>query len=568
MVVTRVLLVSVVVAGLAGPRTLAQQTLRASVDSSGVQGNDDSSIPQISADGHVVTFSSLASNLVAGDTNSAWDVFAHDLVSGITERVNVDSAGNQSVGDDPFSGFQEVSISADGQIVAFVSVASDLVAGDGNATADILVHDRTTGITERVSVDSSGGEGNGGSGSPALSADGNLVAFVSAASNLVSGDTNGRFDTFVHDRSTGITERVSVDSSGTEANLDCDLPSISSDGRFVVFVSPASNLVAGDTNRAWDVFLHDRTTGTTERVSLNSNGVQGNRDSGWFISAAAISDDGRLVAFGSVATNLVAGDTNNKWDVFVRDRAAGKTKRVSVDSSGVEGNDDSAGVGLRPISMSGDGRFVAFYSVASNLVASDLNATGDAFVHDRVSGITECVSVNIGGVPGNAISFAPAISADAETVAFGSSADDLVSGDTNSATDVFVRERCDALWNNYGAGWPGTLGIPAFTSRADPILGSTLTLDLADSLGSATPGLLFVGLARASIPSAWGGDLLVLPAFVNSISVPAAGASFTGTIANDPSLCGVAVDLQAIEGDPGATRGVSFSPGLELILGY
>ncbi len=225
--------------------------------------------------------------------------------AGTTTRVSVDSAGGQA---NDFSGAApsisvDTSISADGRFVVFQSDATNLVAGDTNGASDVFVHDRQTGTTTRVSVDSAGHEATGlypASGDPAISADGRFVAFDSNATNLVAGDTNSAYDIFVHDRQTGTTTRVSVDSAGNQANgYD---PSLSADGRFVAFTSGASNLVAGDTNGASDVFVHDRQTGTTTRVSVDSAGWQAYS----FSHLPSISADGRFVAFASNATNLVA----------------------------------------------------------------------------------------------------------------------------------------------------------------------------------------------------------------------------------------------------------------------
>src|SRR5438552_5705991 len=190
------------------------------------------------------------------------------------------------------------------------------------------------------------------------------------------------------------TERVSVDSGGTEAN-DASLSSaLSADGRFVAFDSAATDLVAADTNGVSDVFVHDRQTGATERVSVASGGAQGNGSSGLigFAFPPALSADGRFIAFVSFATNLVAGDTNGATDVFVHDRLTGTTERVSVASGGTEGNDASLGFAL-----SADGRFVAFQSDATNLVAGDTNGATDVFVHDRQTGTTERATVATGG---------------------------------------------------------------------------------------------------------------------------------------------------------------------------
>src|SRR3989440_135688 len=170
------------------------------------------------------------------------------------------------------------------------------------------------------------------------------------------------------------TKRVSVDSLGAQGIGDSEGPSISAHGRFVAFYSSAANLVAGDTNGARDVFVRDRKTGKTTRVSVDSHGAQANGDS----VAASISADGRLVAFLSSASKLVGGDTNGARDVFVRDRKARKTRRVSVDSHGAQGK----GASFVP-SISANGRFVAFSSVASNLVAGDTNTVSDVFVRGR-----------------------------------------------------------------------------------------------------------------------------------------------------------------------------------------
>jgi Tol biopolymer transport system component len=289
--------------------------------------------------------------------------------------------------------------------------------------------------TTRVSVDSAGAEGNDYSHDPAISADGQIVAFQSNATNLVAGDTNGASDAFVHDRSTGLTERVSVDSSGAEANSYSYRAAISADERSVAFHSFASNLVSGDTNGTWDIFVHDRSTGLTERVSVDTTGTEGN-DKSSDLDRPVISSDGRYVAFSSLATNLVAGDTNAKADVFLRDRQLGTTARVNVDSGGAEA-DDSGGYP----SISSDGLLVAFTSSATNLVAGDTNATNDAFVRDRALATTERVNLGFDGREADGPAFSPSISADGRYVAFESDASNLVPGDTNGVRDVFVRDR-------------------------------------------------------------------------------------------------------------------------------
>jgi Tol biopolymer transport system component len=237
--------------------------------------------------------------------------------------------------------------------------------------------------TTRVSVSSDGGQGEDGhSLRPSISADGRYVAFASGASNLASGDTNGYDDIFVHDRQTGQTTRVSVASDGSQENGSSWSPSISADGRYVAFASEASNLVSGDTDGYDDVFVHDRQMGQTTRVSVASDGTQGNHDSGHW-GGSSISAGGRYVAFESWASNLVDSDTNSYDDVFVHDRQTGHTARVSVTSDGTQGNGESRGYP----SISADGRYVAFESGASNLVSGDTNDYSDVFVHERVGPI-------------------------------------------------------------------------------------------------------------------------------------------------------------------------------------
>ena len=348
--------------------------------------------------------------------------------TGTIERVSVSSAGAEA---DSISYLP--AITPDGRTIAFQSEASNLVTGDTNWVHDIFVRDRQSGVTTRVSVSSSGIESNEMSDRPSISSDGRYVAFYSYASNLVANDTNEAYDVFVHDRQTGQTTRVSVSSAGAQGNAPSFQPALSYDGRYVVFYSDASNLVDGDTNNKDDVFVHDRQNGQTTRVSVNSAGEQGNSDS----YICDISGDGRYVAFHSWASNLVTGDSNNTGDVFVRDLVDNQTTRVSLSSSGDQGNASSSFP-----SISSDGRYVAFWSAANGLIDQDDNGWQDIFVHDRQTGQTTSVSVTAAGATGNGSSYRPAISDDGRYVAFESYANDLVTGDTTfSSTDMFVRDR-------------------------------------------------------------------------------------------------------------------------------
>jgi Tol biopolymer transport system component len=543
-------------ASLLAASAAGQDTTRVSVGSAGGEADSYNQSPSISTDGRLVAFHSYASNLVVGDTNAYCDVFVHDRATGVTLRVSVDSSGAEANSES-----HGAAISADGQVVAFVSLANDLAIGDTNRTWDVYVHELASGVTELVSVDSSGASGNGPSGAPAISADGRIVAFTSWADNLVAGDTNRTIDVFVHDRATGITERVSVDSTGAEGDDSSLSPALSSDGQVVAFQSFAANLVAGDANEQPDVFVRDRSTGVTARVSVDSSGLEANARSG----SPALSADGQVVAFDSSASNLVAGDANASCDVFVHDRASGATERVSVDSTGAEKD----GASLQPC-LSADARIVTFESDAGDLVADDANGARDVFMHDRTAGTTERVSVQSSGGPGDAGSCNSKVSADAGVVAFESSATNLVTGDGNGVADVFVHERCStaASWSNFGAGFPGTDGVPTLTAAQNPVLGTTVSIDLSNSYGRPTLGLLLLGYQRAALHSGWGGDLLVDATIAMEFSFWYGGNTFTGDIAGDPALCGTQIDLQAIEADPGAARGVSFTPGLELVLGH
>jgi archaellum component FlaF (FlaF/FlaG flagellin family) len=409
------------------------QVERVSIASDGTEANGPSGGfgswgPAISANGRYVTYNSDASNLVPGDTNEASDIFVFDRQTRATERVSVASDGTEANGG---SGF-DYDISADGRYVAYWSDASNLVPADTNGFADVFVFDRQTSTTERVSIASSGTEANQTSFFPAISDDGRYVTFESIASNLIPGDTNGAVDVFVFDRETNTTERISVASNGTQGDHHSRSPAISADGRYVTFESEATNLVPGDTNEANDVFVFDRETHTTTRVSVASDGTQANSFS-WF--EPAISGDGRYVTFESLATNLVPGDTNEANDVFVFDRETHTTTRVSVASDGTEGN-GPAGSGIPAISA--NGRYVTYVGASTNLIPGDTNDTADVFVFDRETHTTTRVSIASDGAQSNGFSSLPDISADGRSMVYVSEATNLVPGDTNGTQDVFV----------------------------------------------------------------------------------------------------------------------------------
>ena len=325
---------------------------------------------------------------------------------------------------------QQSAVSSDGRYVVFQSEASGFVQGDTNGLADVFVRDRLTNTTKRVSKASSGAQGNGFSGEPSISANGRRVVFRSAANNLVVGDTNHTSDLFVRDLVTNSTTRVNVASNGAQDNSGGGLGgSISADGRYVAFFSDGINLVPGDTNRTLDVFVRDLLTKTTERVSVRSDGSQHPYSS----RSAAISGDGRFVAFYS--TRVTPDSDQSASELYVRDRLLKTTKRVAAISCCVSGGDF-------PASFSADGRYLAFDSRLDNLVAGDTNNASDVFVSDLATSTITRVSVASSGVQGQGGSGSsmPSISADGRYVAFVSSATNLVGGDTNKSYDIFLRD--------------------------------------------------------------------------------------------------------------------------------
>ena len=478
-----------VLALLPGSSAWAQTTARVSVSSLGIEGDGQSGSPSISGDGRYVAFDSFARNLVPGDLNFQTDVFVHDRQNGTTVCASSPPGGPYGFGES-----YAPSISADGRFVAFRSSAWNLVPFDANGLVDILVHDRVAGTCELASVATNGTQANGNCFYSSISADGRFVAFGSFATNLVPGGTNGQFQLFVRDRLAGTTDLVSVDSNGAQANQGADGPTISADGRFVAFQSISDNLVPLDTNGTTDVFVRDRLNGTTEGVSVQPGGfeVMGESDS------PAISADGRFVVFRSRAGNLVPGDTNGFEDLFVRDRLAGSTERVSVGPGGDQANAPS----WMP-DISADGRFVAFASSATNLDAGDPNGVDDIFVRDRESGTTTRASVSSGGALADAVSFRPSVSDDGQRVAFQSTATNLVPGDTNVRDDVFVRDlragsEVHAFTLTCAPGTGAVIACPCWNPPGGPDRGCEnsaatggATLDASGSTGLASDGLVF-----------------------------------------------------------------------------
>jgi len=444
-------------APVAAPMAATPQTQLVSVNLAGTDGSGDVGAYTISADGRFVAFTTGASDVVAIDTNAGAgrpiaDVFVRDLQTETTTLVSVNRDGTDSGNDN--SG--EPAFSADGRFVAFSSSATDLVAthAHGSQGANVFVRDLQTGTTVLASINGNWTDsGNGGSGHPSLSANGRFVAFLSGASDLVANDTNGQDDVFVRDLQAGTTVLASINRAGTNGgNGRTGTPLLSAAGRFVAFPSLANDLAVNDTNGTSDIFVRDLQIGTTELVSVNQAGTHSGNGASSDIGAGfgfALSPDGRFVAFSSSASDLVLTDTNETDDVFIRDLQAAATTLVSIDQAGTNsGNRESSNP-----SVSADGRFVAFEGQANDLVATDTNGTGDVFVRDLQTATTTLVSVNRFGAnsANNGAFFGrpnlSPMSADGRWVAFSSQSSDLVATDTNagqpapdSTIDVFVRD--------------------------------------------------------------------------------------------------------------------------------
>lgn len=401
-----------------------------SLATSGRSGNAASNGVVTNVDGSVIAFYSDASNLVPGDTNQVRDIFVRDLRSGTTHRVNLGQGSAQANAPSHAAGGPPA-LSGDGTIVVFYSSATNLVEkGDTNGFSDIFVYDRSTERLTMISLTPGGQQANGDSLAPDIDAAGRFIAYQSLASNLVDGDTNGVSDIFVHDRVTGTTERAC--GAGVEPNGSSFSPSISACGQFVAFASAASNLVEGDSNRLIDVFVCNRRTGEIDRVSVGDGGRQGNGIS----ILPDISGSGCFVAFKSEASNLVPDDRNNRVDVFLRNRGAGVTELISEAFSGGSANDASF-----PPSITSDGRFVAFGSAATNLLIGDVNSFPSLYVRDRLTGAFRLVDVNDAGqqANGGTPDVPPSISGDGTQIGFVSAASNLTPPgvDLNSTNDVF-----------------------------------------------------------------------------------------------------------------------------------
>ncbi|MEM6363212.1 MAG: FG-GAP-like repeat-containing protein [Planctomycetota bacterium] len=411
----------------------ALSTTHPDITGNGSSGNPAGSRRAISDDGRFVVFSSLANNLIVDDTNQASDIFVHDRQLNLTTRVSTDSLDAQSNGDS-----FDPAISGDGKFVVFRSRARNLNPVSNSGYSNIFLKNLETGQLVLVSAGYDGTQAYANSSSPVISSDGRYIAFESDASNLVPEDTNRTRDVFVSDMIDGTTKRVSVNANGVEGDgLSLD-PSISNDGRRIAFQSYARNLVDDDFWGNADIFVKDMDTGAISRVSTNSDGEEANYHS----VSPAISGDGNFVVFESYASNLVSTDTNGRSDIFRKSIVDGILERVSTDYIGTQSNGDS----FDP-TISDDGRYVGFYSAGSILIGDDTNSRYDVFVKDTLLGDIRRASIDVDGEEVRTHSQFPSLSHDAQYILFSNSSGALVPGVTNSASNIFISRLLDPEGN-------------------------------------------------------------------------------------------------------------------------
>lgn len=422
-----------VAGSLSGVHYLQAHIVRASIDSNGVEGNNHSSLPALSGDGRLVVFTSQADNLVTGDTNGVADVFVKDLVTGEIVRASTDSNGVQGNATST-----RASISEDGRYVVFESVSTNLVAGDTNGKTDVFLKDLQTGETTRVSIDKNGAEGDEDSDKAKISANGRYVVFNSRATTLLAADGDTQSDIYLKDLRTGRLSLISTAANGVKANGASYDPSISADGRYIAFDSFGDNLGPVDGNGDVDVYVKDRRTGAVMLASSDDEGIA----SDTYAESSMISANGRYVVFGSDASNLVDLPDNGEFDLYVKDLRTGGIVRANLDHNGGEA---AGGFGFGRPSISADGRFVVFSSDSTELQnSSDPHGLYDVFLKDMETGYIRYVNSSATGQRATgsgalAHSRDAVISADGKFVAFSTGASDLVANDTNGDTDIFVK---------------------------------------------------------------------------------------------------------------------------------
>ena len=504
----------------------------ASVSSGGTKGNGSSHMIDLSADGRYLVFKSSATNLITGDSEGYVDIFHHDTQTGITTRVSLTDDGDGTAANDDCD---NPAVSGDGRYVAFDSYADNLEDDDIWSRSDVFRHDTVTGETILVSRNTAENLGSASSFEPDISNDGRYVVFESYANNMDPGDTDLDYDIFLRDTQTTTTTIISINSDGTTYGNDNSInPVISADGRYVAFESDASTLVTGDTLGHKDIFRHDTQTGTTIRVSVKSDGTEANGSS----YVADISADGRYIAFNSLASNLVNGDTNGVLDVFMHDTITGITIRISTTSTGTEVSNSSTSPAI-----SADGTYVTFHSSSDNLVAGDSNNATDCFVKNTQTGAISLISKAEDGTPvGTGTSAVDSeISDDGVFVGFRTNATTLYPGDTDGYYDLyrvnFLAPEIDLKGN--GISIPNNDGAPSIDDDTDfgdvsVVSGTVSHTFTIENTGSAN--LTLTGIPKVNITGNHAADFSIsaLPA---TIITP--GGSTTFEITFNPSASGL-----------------------------
>lgn len=547
------------------PTTRADELTRVSLTNAGGQTDDDSFICSVSADGRYVAFDSAASNLGAPVLFGTNNVFVRDRQTATTHWLNQPTVlGQPGIGDT-----LGPNMTPDGRFVVFQSKAHNAFLIGKSVSTEFACFrlDRQTGIVELAQGQPAATQHPYWTSLPTCSDDGRYVAYVGSWDNspAPAGVVPG-IQIYVFDMVTKTTQLVSKNAAGIAGTSMSTLPWISGDGRYVAFNSVSTNLVPNDTNNAEDIFRFDRLTGVIERVSVSDGEAQGNGRS--FSEALGyISSDGNFVAFTSFANNLVAGDTNGFRDVFVRDIAAGTTRRVSVSSTGVQGNQVS-----RLGSLSKGGRYVSYTSLATTFFAGDVNGSNDAFRHDLKTGLTQALSKPQVGAANGSSDF-PMTSLDGRFVAFPSFASNLVPGDSNGAYDVFLFRDCWVTLETIGVGTPGNGGIaPVLSGTSGSCDRSGWSIAITNADGPSV-GLLFVGTSEFDQSPVLGGHFYVDlsgPVLALPIALPGHGAG-TGALAFDvltdvTVFAGVTLVMQAAIADPAGAGGGTLTNGLRVVI--
>ncbi|MEA2025094.1 MAG: calcium-binding protein, partial [Chloroflexota bacterium] len=392
----------------------APRTKLISQNSGHAQAGDVSFTGGISANGNSVAFMTAADNLDPGDSNASPDVYLRNVARGKTKIVSVSSSGVNGDGDS-----EGPAISASGRFIVFASGAHNLIDGRWLPSWQIYLRDRAKGRTFLVSKNSAGGRANDMSFNPEISADGRYVVFESNATNLTGKGTKGAQQIYLRDRKLRKTFLISQNNVGKAGNSYSGQPQVSANGRFVAFMSWATNLTSKDTNLFDQIYLRDRKLKRTFLISQHKGKAANNETYDPRMSA-----DGRFVVFASIASNLAAADTNGKRDIYLRDRAKGKTKRVSLNWKGRQlwGSSGSP-------DLSDNGRRIVFASGAKNTIKGGLSGAFEhVFRRDLATGKVKLVSRSNKGGQGNGPSRMPRISADGRYVTFTSAATNLVPG--------------------------------------------------------------------------------------------------------------------------------------------